>query len=178
MCEYADCSKVPLRVLYPGVAAHNVSARVSNVDIAPTLANIAGATVGLTEDGRSFLPMILGQPVPAGWRTTVLQHWTGGDNVGKTGHGVAIPAFWAVRGPVSGHLYVYVEISTGEKELYDETVDPWDLTNIAGNPNYATVQATLAARLARLVKQATSGKGKPFYYTGPAPKHLQIAPDD
>jgi len=178
MCEYAVCSRTPLLVRYPGVPSHTVSQLVSNVDIASTLADIGGATPGISQDGQSPLPLILGTPVTS-WRDAVLQHWTGGDNVGGTGHGTAIPAFWAVRSAMNGHNFAYVEVSTGEKELYDETADPYDLNNVAGLPQYAAEEASLAGKLAALKAQATpSSTTPPFYRTGVAPPNLQIAPDD
>ena len=49
-------SHVPLLIRGPGIPAGGISSDlVSNVDIAPTIAQIAGATPLLTEDGRSLL---------------------------------------------------------------------------------------------------------------------------
>jgi N-acetylglucosamine-6-sulfatase len=49
-------SHVPLMIRGPGIPAGGTSSDlVSNVDIAPTIAQIAGATPQLTEDGRSLL---------------------------------------------------------------------------------------------------------------------------
>ena len=39
---------------------------------------------------------------------------------------------------------------TGEPELYDRDVDPYQLDNVAGDPAYAATQARLARKLARL----------------------------
>ena len=44
----------------------------------------------------------------------------------------------------------YVEYVTDETELYDLTVDPYELQNQTSNPAYATVKAELAARLREL----------------------------
>ena len=97
--------------------------------------------------------MILGQPLdrPDG----VLLHWPG------TWHGVPsepgyLPQFWAVR----TQRFLYVE-DTGatigvKTELYDNQTDPFQLTNVAGKPAYATIQAQLAARLADLRAAATT----------------------
>jgi arylsulfatase A-like enzyme len=49
-------SHVPLMIRGPGIPAGGISSElVSNVDIAPTIAQLAGATPQLTEDGRSLL---------------------------------------------------------------------------------------------------------------------------
>jgi N-acetylglucosamine-6-sulfatase len=47
--------------------------------------------------------------------------------------------------------YTYVVYKeTGDKELYDRRRDPYQLDNVAGDPAYARVEASLAARLSKL----------------------------
>ena len=47
--------------------------------------------------------------------------------------------------------YTYVVYTeTGEKELYDRRKDPHQLTNVAGKPGYAQIEAKLAAQLKKL----------------------------
>jgi hypothetical protein len=46
-----------------------------------------------------------------------------------------------------------VEYSTGERELYDLTNDPFELTNLAGQGDYAAQQNVLAARLVELLAE-------------------------
>jgi hypothetical protein len=48
-----------------------------------------------------------------------------------------------------------VEWATDERELYDLTVDPWQLQNLQGDPAYATTEADLSAELAVLLQQAS-----------------------
>lgn len=54
-----------------------------------------------------------------------------------------VPHFWGLRTA----RYKYVELVTGEKELYDLERDPYELKNRAGEAEYVTVQADLAQRL-------------------------------
>jgi arylsulfatase A-like enzyme len=54
--------------------------------------------------------------------------------------------YQAIRTP----RYVYSELATGERELYDLRADPYELNNRAGDPDLAATQRTLAARLAVL----------------------------
>ena len=58
-CVYEPCIRTPLLVSYPGAKARKVSALVTNADIAPTFAEIAGATTPPV-DGRSFLDILTG----------------------------------------------------------------------------------------------------------------------
>ena len=60
-----------------------------------------------------------------------------------------IPEFYAVRNAA----WKYVEYSTGEEELYDLVNDPYELNNVADQPEYAEIQAQLKARLDELKKE-------------------------
>jgi hypothetical protein len=60
------------------------------------------------------------------------------------------PTYWGIR---FGQYKCIETVSTGETELYDLKVDPFELTNVAGQPKYASIKASLAQRLARLRTQ-------------------------
>ena len=66
------------------------------------------------------------------------------------------------RGPLSGRAayrfsairtprFLYAEYADGEKELYDLSRDPDELTSLQDDPAYASWQADLARRLKILV---------------------------
>jgi N-acetylglucosamine-6-sulfatase len=58
---YEPAVKVPLLIRGPGTApGHRVSALVANIDLAPTIVELAGATAGRTMDGRSLSPFLSG----------------------------------------------------------------------------------------------------------------------
>jgi hypothetical protein len=50
--------------------------------------------------------------------------------------------------------YAYFALASQEQELYDLQVDPDELHNVYGDPKYASVQADMQARLARLQRCA------------------------
>jgi arylsulfatase A-like enzyme len=120
------------------------------VDIASTVSELAGATPGLPQDGKSLVPLLTGDTTGFVGRGTLL-HWPG------TFHGIPtnpgyVPQYWGIR---TGR-YSYIEYATGECELYDHRTDPYELANACGHPQYATVQAQLAAKLAVLRAAARS----------------------
>jgi N-acetylglucosamine-6-sulfatase len=159
-CEFTECGATPMLIRYPGVPGrHDTSHLISNVDIAQTISELTGATTPAGRDGRSFAPLVLGQTVP--WRQSLLLHWPGGDMEGRAGRPDSMPQFWGVLGqPSSGGLWKYVELDTGERELYDEVADPYELDNRAGDADTTAVQAEMARMLATLESQAgvtTSG---------------------
>ena len=51
---------------------------------------------------------------------------------------------------IRGRRHVYSELRTGERELYDLRVDPFELRNVAGSASYAAAQQVLRARLSQL----------------------------
>jgi N-acetylglucosamine-6-sulfatase len=62
------------------------------------------------------------------------------------------PDYAGVR-DVSGD-FTYLEYETGERELYDLRIDPYQLENVANDPNYATEQERLRLRLKELLGEA------------------------
>ncbi len=140
-CPYEECVRTPFLVRFPGALSHVDDHLVSNVDLAPTFADLAGVAPGNRVDGRSLVPLLEGRSPPS-WRTGVLLEYVGDRH---------IPAWWAIRTA----NFLYVEYATGERELYDLTgrlgpADPYELDNRADDPAYAPVLARLAARLAAL----------------------------
>ena len=70
---YEEDIRVPLWVRHPSISVSSVDELVGNVDLAPTFCDIAGIDLDVPPDvldGRSFLPLLTGQPVE--WRTQYL----------------------------------------------------------------------------------------------------------
>ncbi|MEV5743268.1 sulfatase [Microbispora rosea] len=136
--------RVPMVVRGPGVAAGGViDALTSTVDLAPTFAELGGATVPPTAEGRSLVPLLRGQHVP--WRDAVLAEFY---HPSYSPH--SPPTYAMLR---TGR-YAYVEYETGERQLYDLRDDPAELHNIAATADPFLTLA-LSARLALL--RACSG---------------------
>lgn len=127
---YDESTHVPLAIRGPGVPAGRVlDALVLNIDLAETIAELAGAELP-EPDGRSLVPLLRGA-VPPDWRRDALfEHWPEDE--------LDIPEWQALRTPER----LYVEYATGERELYDIGADPYQLDSL--------VRAAPAAELARL----------------------------
>ncbi len=134
---YEEIVRVPLLVSGPGVEPGSRSpALVSNVDLAPTIYDIAGADAQRRPDGRSLLPLLLGDEVPRG-RAVLIQGFE---------FRPSSPPYRAVH---TGSA-VYVEWLTGERELYDLVADPFQLDNLADQASAAALRARLEALLREL----------------------------
>ena len=144
-CEYEECMRDPLIVRYaPLVPRARKDSRITlNIDFAQTFAELAGATPDPGVEGRSLVPLLDGSATS--WRTDMLnEHWNG-----------KIPTFAQVRGLFTKpggtpHIWKYVELVSGEKELYNLDRDPFELSNVARNSSNAALVATMAARLREL----------------------------
>jgi N-acetylglucosamine-6-sulfatase len=254
-CPYEECLRVPLVARYPRgqASGHDVQDIVLNVDIAATVADLAGVAIPVAIDGRSFRAALEGRPLPSPRRDFLVEHWrstrsdaldyTGqpqdgdqltllyGDPAAKpraavrfefdsdlqieagsiqvpiaptedvtfenlgltvvavvpqtrsglnknTNHlniaevganfdgvywvevrdtaGVvevtnSVPDYFGVR-ELDGD-FTYIEYETGERELYDNPADPWQLDSRASAPGYAAERARLSQRVAELSEQ-------------------------
>ena len=115
---------------------------VLNIDLASTLAELAGVRPGLPQDGRSLAPLLRGSGPDPPWRTAFVVEYLGHET-----YPGAPPDFEAIR---TGR-YLYVEYVNGWRELYDLAEDPFELRNAAGEPGDAALQGGLASQLHALL---------------------------
>ena len=140
-CPYDACLQVPFVVSYPPITSvpRMDEHLVLNIDIAPTLIELAGVNQSAQIDGQSFLP-ILSDPT-AQWRDGFLiEHFQDLADVEESGLAFLIPGYIGFR---TTH-WKYVEYDTGERELYDLLADPFELENIASQAeNAQTIEELL-----------------------------------
>jgi N-acetylglucosamine-6-sulfatase len=110
LAAYEEAIRVPLYIRAPGLAAGAVSqSMVSNNDIAPTIAELAGVTPTLETDGRSLVPL-LQNPAHSPWRRYLLiEHYLStwdSDNI----RFIDLKSFFAVRtardAPLPNRVYI------------------------------------------------------------------------
>jgi N-acetylglucosamine-6-sulfatase len=134
---YEEDIGVPLIVRGPGVPADAVRQElIINNDFAPTIANLAGASTPAFVDGSSFAPLLSTSP-PSSWRKVFLEE-------GWLPATIAVPTHKGVH--TQDHMFV--EYNTGEHELYDLRLDPYQLQSKprAGNEQlYSELQNRLNA---------------------------------
>lgn len=171
---YEEDIHVPFVVRGPGIpAGERIDDLTSAVDVAPTIAELAGAAVPDFVDGASIVNRLLGGPAePGAGRDILIEH------LGRTDPAVgerrpfdpdatapvpedapadatttqdrvraygSPPSYAAIR----TERYLYVEYETGERQLYDLNTDPFQLRNLAATAPEA-LRRDLADRLARL----------------------------
>jgi arylsulfatase A-like enzyme len=108
--------RVPLMIRGPGLAAGRRSEElVSNVDLAPTILEIAEATPTVAVDGRSLLPFAR-RPGKRSGRPIFIEANTVDD-----------PSPGLPYAGIRTQRFKYVKYRTGEEELYDLKRDPHEL---------------------------------------------------
>jgi N-acetylglucosamine-6-sulfatase len=154
MLPYEPSTQVPLLVSGPGIPAGRVSRElVANIDLAPTILQLAGATAGKTVDGRSLLPFAHN---PALRTARAILHETGGQKyVGPAEQDERTN----VRRPMKRILtyqavrtarWLYVRWHDGARELYDLENDPDELRSLHAGRAHRHVRRVLARRLRAL----------------------------
>jgi arylsulfatase A-like enzyme len=103
-----------------------------NIDIAPTLLDLAGLEPSASMQGESLLPLVRGESTK--WRTEFFyEHLFEHPRIPKT-EGVRTEAWKYIR---------YVESDPAIEELYDLRRDPQELENLAGRKQWDRVLARL-----------------------------------
>jgi arylsulfatase A-like enzyme len=123
---WEESTRAPLIWVAPGVtkAATKSVRPVDFMSIYPTLAELCGLPVPAHVEGGS-IRALLADPSAAWDRPALTTH-------GYRNHAVRT-AQWR-----------YIRYADGGEELYDEGKDPYEWTNLAGNPKYQAVKTELA----------------------------------
>ena len=155
---YEPSIRVPLAIRYPALIEPGQVDRthmVLNVDVAPTLLQLAGVPVPSGLHGRSLFPLLLGDDAP--WRDAFLYQYF------EYPAGHCVRKNRGVRTERWKLIHFFEEPQ--EWELYDLQSDPEERHNLIRDPKQAKVIASLKERLAALRREV--GDVDP---PGPAPR--------
>jgi arylsulfatase A-like enzyme len=113
-------------------AGTSTSALAGGIDLAPTLLDLAGmAHPARGRDGRSLVPILHGRR-PAGWRRVMLvEHAQGRAAAADPDRQTAAMGTPGAYRALRTARYTYVAHADGERELYDDRVDPAQVVNRA-----------------------------------------------
>jgi len=125
-------------------AGSTVFAMVRNIDIAPTILDLAGVAPPAGTDGRSVLPLFRGEA--ATWETELLYEYYWEDAFPQT------PTVFALRD--DRYKYIYYHGVWDRPELFDLRSDPEERRNIAADSTQAERVARMRARLFRKLEES------------------------
>jgi arylsulfatase A-like enzyme len=143
---YEESIRVPLFIRAPGYQAPQIAEQfVVNNDLASTIAELAGVTPLVEVDGRSLVPVI--QNVNSyPWRNRIFVEYLGSSASDlEPLDGFPLP-FWGIRtAPVDPRFpnRLYVAWSDGTEELYDLSMDPYQIQSVASDPSRAAEKQAL-----------------------------------
>jgi len=163
---YEPATHLPLIIRGPGILPSSTTGELAgNIDIAPTVLDLAGVQADQSIDGRSLVPYLRDSELRTR-RPFLFESFVQTRDVeaqggraaprsnGKANASIVAPPkdYEGIRlGP-----YKYIAWPTGEKELYDINKDPNELNNLVKTPNFFPVRNFLHRELRRL--ENCSGK--------------------
>lgn len=150
---YEESMRVPMLAYAPGFipAGRRIEGLVRNIDIAPTVMELAGLAVPPQMDGRSFLSLLTGQGGTEDREFLYEYYWE--DAFPHT------PTVFALRN--DQFKYIYYHGIWDKDELYDLKSDPKEMHNLIRVPAFKKTRDQMRKRLWQRL-QATGGMQIPL----------------
>ena len=142
---YEESIRMPLLIRYPAaIKAGTVRDEFAlNIDLAPTLLELAGVSAPTTMEGRSLVPLLKGAKTE--WRKSFLIEYYS-DRVFPR---IRQMGYKAVRNERWKYIH-YFELE-GMDELYDLKADPYEMRNIIHQPGAAKILEGMKREMERLL---------------------------
>lgn len=143
---YEESIRIPMLMRYPKLVKPGtlINQMVLNIDVCPTILDLAGVKSPAGVQGESWRPLFKGKS--ADWRKDFYYEYD-------------LERPYVKRPTIRGirtERWKYSETPELEDipELYDLKNDPYEMHNLQGKPEYAKIQAELKARLTEMEKEA------------------------
>lgn len=139
---YEESFRTPLIIRYPSQIKAGLENEdlVQNIDIAPTLLDVAGVEIPEEMQGESLVPLFDQQNEE--WRDALYYHYY------EYPAEHAVKRHYGIRTNRYKLIHFYYDVN--EWELYDLEIDPNEMTSVYGDPEYADVREELHQRLEEL----------------------------
>ncbi len=154
---WEESVRIPFLLRYP--AAHGktgwvVDVPINTPDIMPTLLGLSGVDIPTSVEGKDYSGVITGTKSPDNDAALIMCpvpfHQWGYRRGGREYRGVRT------------RRYTYVRDLNGPWLLYDNQMDPYQLRNLCGHPEYKEIQQELEKKLSRKLKETNDQ-----FLTGP-----------
>ncbi len=133
---WEEATRAPFIWVVPGVTRPGTTctATVDFMCIYPTLSQLCGLPIPTHIQGASIQPLLANPQ--SEWKTPALTTYLFNNH--------------AIR----SDLWRYIRYNNGDEELYDETKDPYEWTNLGSDPKLASVRQDLSAQMPKQNKPA------------------------
>lgn len=150
---YEESMRVPLLIMAKGEINQGmkVAEVVQNIDIAPTILEMAGLSTPVNMDGSSFNQLLLDENV--NWKDTIFYEYYWERPFPQT------PTVHAIR--TDKYKYIRYHGIWDINELYDIETDPLEMNNLIRNPAYKEVSINLRKSLFNWLEE-TDGLDMPI----------------
>jgi arylsulfatase A-like enzyme len=141
---YEESFRTPMLMRYPGVIKPGTMNKdfVMNLDIAPTVLDIAGVKIPNDMQGQSFLPLLINKKAK-GREAMYYHYYENGEHSVSPHFGIRNKRYKLIR---------FYERVNGW-ELYDLKKDKNEMNNVYGKKGYEKITAMLRKQLDDLIKQ-------------------------
>jgi N-acetylglucosamine-6-sulfatase len=125
---YEESMRVPFLAWCPGMIKPGlvIEELIQNIDLAPTILDVAGIETPARMDGKSFLPILQGKKIP--WRDAAFYEYYWERNFPQT------PTTHGVR--TDRYKYIHYHGIWDIDELYDLKEDPEEMHNLIDSPEH------------------------------------------
>ena len=149
---YEESIRMPLLIRYPKAIKGGIVRNefALNIDLAPTLLELAGVSAPISMEGRSLVSLLKGAKTE--WRKSFLIEYYS-DKVFPRIHQMG---YKAVRNERWKYIH-YFELE-GMDELYDLKADPYEIRNIIGQRAAAKIVEGMKQEMERLLKSSIDKK--------------------
>jgi N-acetylglucosamine-6-sulfatase len=147
---YEESIRTPLLIRYPAVIQPRTirNELTLNIDLAPTLLELAGEAVPKTMQGRSLVQLVtLSNNVRPQWRDSILVEYYSD----KVFPRMLQMGYQSVRTTRWKYIH-YLELS-GMDELYDLNVDPYEMKNLINDRRASHALDEMKQELTQLLKE-------------------------
>ncbi|HUU20825.1 MAG TPA: sulfatase [Sedimentisphaerales bacterium] len=136
---YEESMRVPFLAWCPGMIEPGsiIEELIQNIDIAPTVMDVAGLDTPERMDGQSFLPILQGKKTP--WRDSAFYEYYWERNFPHT------PTTHGVR--TNRYKYIHYHGIWDIDELYDLRNDPEEMNNLIDSPEHQDLIKQLNNRM-------------------------------
>lgn len=149
---YEESMRVPLLAFGKGISsATQIPNMVQNIDIAPTLLELAGQVTPKNMDGNSFAPFLVGKEIP--WRDTICYEYFWERPFPQT------PTIFAIR--TSRYKFIRYQGVWDINELYDLQNDPLEMNNLIRSAEHQKTARALDHALFKWL-ETTNGMSMPL----------------
>jgi arylsulfatase A-like enzyme len=144
---YDESLRIPLLVRYPTMGekthAKTIDQMALNLDLAPTILDLAGVKIPETMQGRSWRPLLAGNAASANWRAAFFYEYF-------YERSYAIPTVLAVR--TDNAKLIKYPGHDDWTELFDLRSDPYEMKNLVNDPGSKELLAKMQATFDREAK--------------------------